>query len=232
MQYHNAWKQFASIIKDCPLNQLHKNPAFLQTMFCSSFVKEELDYLAGFYSAQEISELVEEEVQGLSNGNNIHQLYHIANYLENTNFEYPFMVTEFGAGYGALCRLTQQTWGPAYNIIDLPELQEVQQRYLGLYGLHDKITWFNNLNQFNLHNNHNGLFVALWSLSETPQEIRDQFMEEADFTNYFFAYGESFFDMRNYDYFEEFANRRKDQNWTKIKIPFMDGQYYLIGQLK
>lgn len=231
MPCHNAWKQFAAIIKDCPLNELYKNPAFLQTMFCSAFEQEELDYLAEFYSSLEINNLTEEEVQGLSRANNVHQLYHIANFLETTNKEWLCPITEFGAGYGALCNiLFRLGLARTYNIIDLPELQEVQERYLGLYGIRNEVNWYNSLNDYNLDHDHNGTFIALWSLSETPKDIRDQFMAEADFAAYFFAYGESFFDMQNYDYFTEFANKRNHLNWTKIKIPFMDGQYYLIGK--
>ena len=224
---HEAWKYFAAQIKDCPLDKLMNNQAFLQTMFCSSFVQQELRYLKDIYEWETIDSMVEEEIINMPAANNIHQLYHLTQFCQES-LKSPDTITEFGAGYGAMCNVSSRLleWS-RYNIIDLPELQEVQQRYTGLYGIRDYVNWYDSIED--LCDTETGMFIATWSLSETPQDIRDIVMEKANFECYLLAYGKSFYDMQNYDYFSEFAKRRNHLEWHKIKIPFMDEQYYLIG---
>lgn len=224
---HNAWNYFASNIKDCPLDKLMNNNSFLQTMFCTSYRKEELAYLREIYEDETIEKMIEEEIINMPDNNNIHQLYHLTQFCQKTILT-PDVITEFGAGYGAMCNVCSRLfeWS-RYNIIDLPELQEVQQRYLGLYGLSDYVKWYNSIED--ICDTESGMFIATWSLSETPQEIREIVMEKANFECYLLAYGKSFFDLENYNYFSEFAKKRNHLNWHKIKIPFMEEQYYLIG---
>lgn len=224
---HEAWKTFAAHIKDCPLDKLMNNSSFLQTMFCSSYKTEELKYLRDIYEDETIARIIEEEIINMPEHNNIHQLYHLTQFCQLT-MNSPDTITEFGGGYGAMCNVSSRLleWS-RYNIIDLPELQEVQQRYLGLYGIRDYVNWYSSIED--ICDTKTGMFIATWSLSETPKDVRDTVMEKANFECYLLAYGKSFFDMENYNYFTEFAKRRNHLEWQRIKIPFMQEQYYLIG---
>lgn len=239
---HPAWQHFAEQIKDCPLDQLTKNSAFCQTMYSTAHLKPEMEYLLQYFGRRRIEDIAGEKVPNMGWENNVHQLYHMMHYLNTTKMggfhtepenEFAFApfsgrflppVLEFGAGYGSFCK-TAYRFGlcDTYNIVDLPELRELQKRYLAYHDIKN-VTWFESFPKY-----FHGTFIALWSLSETPKEVREQIMEEANFQSYLFAYGESFYDMSNYEYFDEFAKRRNHMIWDKIKIPFMDGQYYLIG---
>jgi hypothetical protein len=225
---HPAWEYFAKDIGSCTIDTIHNNPSFLQTMYCENFVKEEIEYLdeKSGLSSYEMLSIIDEKIPTLKQGNNIHQLYHLVNFLNETLIR-PKRITEFGAGYGSFCvranRLLKLDW---YNIIDLPELKHIQTEYLLRNGVEKfQIQTFEEY----LPKMQSDLFVALWSLSESPQEIRDYFLHKVKFNQYFFAYGDSFFDLSNHEYFDTFQKVHSDLMWKKIKIPFMENQYYLIG---
>ena len=235
---HEQWKYFAKDIGNCPIEELYRNPSFLQTMFCTSFKDVELDYILKHFEKEYIDSITEEKIPNLTNHNMIHQLYHLTYIIaQEYSITKPFNpldvfrnIVEFGSGYGALASLIKRvTFNQTYSIIDLPELQNLQKKNLELFDIND-VRWYNNIEE--LPKQKGSTLIALWSLSETPQETRDIFIEKAEFDNYFFAYGDEFFDMRNKEYFSEFSKRRPELIWRKINIPFMQNQYYLIGLQK
>jgi len=222
---HNAWDSFAKDIKNCPLENLVKNKSFMQTMFASQFETEELEYLIREYCLDEIYCLIWEPIESMPESNNIHQLYHLTRFLQYAGKNAFINVTEFGGGYGSMCvRINRLLKPEGYNIIDLPELSEVQERYLKE----------NNV-KANLVNSLSGLesgktFIALWSLSETPEEIRKEYLEKLDYENYFFAFGDAFFDLQNHNFFKEFQLKRSNIKWNLENFPFSQNQYYLMGK--
>jgi hypothetical protein len=228
---HQAWSYFATEIGKSSLKELTSNPVFMQTMFCESFVDTELEYLKEKYPEQDIDNLTREYVSTMGTGNNIHQLYHLTRFLEyaGPNSVYDANILEFGGGYGSFCARLKNLYNVnSYNIIDLPELQRVQKDYLYLNGL--ECNHFNSISDYLKKNGKGGTFIALWSLSETPQNIRDEVLNSTKFDYYLFAYGESFFDMKNFEYFEEFQKKHNHVEWKKVKIEFMQNQYYLYGK--
>lgn len=222
---HNAWDYFSKDIKNCELEDLTKNKSFMQTMFSSQFETEELKYLEREYCLDEIYSIVWEPVESMSEANNIHQLYHLTRFMEYADKSIFTNVTEFGGGYGSMCvRINRLLKPEGYNIIDLPELSELQERYLKV----------NNV-KANLVNSLDGLesgetFIALWSLSETPYELRNEYLERLDYKNYLFAFGENFFDLKNLYFFHDFQAKRPNIKWHVEKISFMQDQYYLMGK--
>lgn len=225
---HSAWNYFAKSINQCKnsLENLIKNQAFMQTMFSSQFETEELKFLEKIYDSETINKIVWEPIESMPESNNIHQLYHLARFIEYAGKRAFTNITEFGGGYGSLCvRINRLLKPQGYNIIDLPEISEIQEKYLQV----------NNI-KANLVNSLDGLesgktFIALWSLSETPEELRREYLEKLDYENYFFAFGDDFFDLKNHKFFEDFKEKRKNISWYLETIPFMEKQYYLMGKL-
>ena len=80
------------------------------------------------------------------------------------------MITEFGGGYGSMCRVALNNLGLSdikWEIIDLPIMLELQKAYLK-ESLSTK-----KFNQVGFHEStskifpvNNSLFIATWSLSE------------------------------------------------------------------
>jgi hypothetical protein len=222
---HAAWDFFAKNIKDCPLENLINNQSFMQTMFSSQFENIEFEYLKREYDLDTLYSLIWEPVESMPESNNIHQLYHLTRFINYAGKDVFSNITEFGAGYGSLCVRIKRLLKPeVYNIIDLPELQELQKRYLKIN--HEKVDHFDDLSGLE-----NGkTFIALWSLSETPIELRNEYLGRLDYKNYFFAFGSSFFDVQNFEFFNEFRLRRPNIKWYSEKIEFMNDQYYLMGK--
>lgn len=222
---HQAWNNFSQDIKGCELKDLMKNSSFMQTMFSSQFETQELNYLQNEYSLDEIYCLSYEIVENMPESNNIHQLYHLTRFLQYADKSKFSNITEFGGGYGSLCMVVNRLLKPeGYNIIDLPELSDLQARYLNEHQV-----------KANLVNSLDGLesgetFIANWSLSETPEELRKEYLHKLNYKNYFFAYGDAFFDLENHKFFEEFTLKRPNIKWYLEPISFMQQQYYLMGK--
>lgn len=228
---HQAWENFAKDIQNYSIHNVVKCHSFMSTMFCSAFVSDEMDYLyTTNLDIHQIDATVWEPIETMGEGNNIHQLYHLMKYLEYSGKSNFTEVTEFGAGYGSMCVRVNRLLKPVrYNIIDLPELRGLQEEYLRENEI-TNVFWYESFQEYLKEKRPQELLIALWSLSETPQEVRDYIIKEADFSNYLFAYGNSFYDMQNLNYFDEFKALRPYINWEKEKIQFMDSQFYLKGK--
>lgn len=222
---HAAWDIFANNIKNCHLEDLMNNESFKQTMFSSQFEDIELKYLKNEYDLDTLHSLIWEPVESMPESNNIHQLYHLTRFIQYAGKRAFTHITEFGGGYGSMCvRINRLLKPEGYNIIDLPELSELQKRYLKENDVEANL--FNSLDFLESGET----FIALWSLSETPMELRNEYLERLDYKNYFFAFGSSFFDVQNFQFFNEFRLRRPHIQWYSEKIDFMNDQYYLMGK--
>lgn len=225
---HEKWEEFGKSISRCNIHNVYKNQEFLTTMFCDSFVNIQLDYLEQKYSEDEINRLVWEPIETMGEGNNIHQLYHLTQYLEYNPGRFDSIV-EFGAGYGSLCvRAFRLNLFREYNIIDIPELQGLQREYLQENEV-TNVNWYSSIDEFLNTGKQADLFIALWSLSEAPKPCRIQ-AHKLNFKNYFFAYGDSFFNLQNKDYFYQFLDCRPEIAWKLSQTQFKSDQYYLMGK--
>jgi hypothetical protein len=120
-----------------------------------------------------------------SSGNLIHHSYSLFFYLNKykkciNDFDFIF---EFGGGYGGFSRLCSNIgYKGEYILYDLEEMSILQEYYLrSLNKFHDSKKYYNNkkhivsnLSSIPDMSNSNVLFVALWSLSESPVEIRNK----------------------------------------------------------
>lgn len=173
-----------------------------------------------------------------SSGNLIHQTYHLATFEKATGKSISDLkgIVEFGGGYGCLCRTTRRLGytGP-YLIFDFPAFSALQRYYLRTNGIED-VTYVSDPAALRsaikaMSNQREILFVATWSLSETPIETREIICREVDTFGYFLvAYQSNFEGIDNDAFFSDMISRRGDVAWTKLPIRHLPANTYLIGK--
>ncbi len=73
------------------------------------------------------------------------------------------------------------------------------------------------------------LFVATWSISESPLELRNKIIEIVDSFDYFLiGYQNNFGPNDNISLFNKFCEERNDFEWKSIHIEHIPGNYYLF----
>jgi hypothetical protein len=172
-----------------------------------------------------------------SSGNRIREVYHLMELekfiqmpLKNIN-----EVFEFGGGYGNMARIFKKINNRAtYTIFDTKEVNLIQYYYLNMLNL--KTNWnlvkkkqiniINRTDKINTGTLKNKLFIANWSLSETPIDIRDKIIKKFSKFNFFLiSFQNSFENLDNYYYFTQLAKALSNNNNTIYeikKIPFMN----------
>jgi len=75
------------------------------------------------------------------------------------------------------------------------------------------------------------LFIATWSISETPLAVRKKIMESISHFNYFLiAYADKFGEVNNSKFFDEWRHSLgKRICWVDWPIKHMPGNRYLVG---
>ena len=144
-----------------------------------------------------------------------HQYKHISNWLENSGVELNSInrIVEFGGGYGCMrWLLSQLGFNNSYVILDNKGIKKLQSRYLKENLSEEVFTqtiWKNSLDMLNPKLNSNDLFIALWSISETPDEMMQLWINEVDSSNshLLIAYQHNFNGRDNSAFFQpKFAN--------------------------
>ena len=144
-------------------------------------------------------------------------------------------IFEFGGGYGCMARIFSKiNYKISYKIFDTYLVNCLQYYYLKQNGLE---VGFEN-NRFDLINNFekindkvdlkNSLFIANWSLSEVPLDLRDKFVSLIErYENIMISFQENFEDINNLKYFKNFQENLKhlclyDLNQLYHLIQFID----------
>lgn len=155
--------------------------------------------------------------------NDIHQLYHLSQFLDRSRQSLDAMssIVEFGGGYGALCRLARACgFNGRYRIIDFPEFLLLQEFYLSAHGVEaDYLT----LSQVRLVKA--DLFVAIRSLSEAEAAVGDRVLSRIRARGYLFNYSGA----RAEDTFTAFAAQNGGLEWARLETAHLPGNYYRIG---
>ena len=122
-----------------------------------------------------------------------------------------------------------------YTIFDTKEVNLIQYYYLNMLNL--KTNWnlikkkqiniINRIDKINSGTSKNKLFIANWSLSETPTDIRDKIIKKFSKFNFFLiTFQSTFEDIDNYNYFSKLSKDLTENNNNMIykikKIPFMN----------
>lgn len=158
-----------------------------------------------------------------TSGNLIHQAYHLKQWLDRTKQKLGEMssIVEIGAGYGAMALICRRLgFHGAYYIVDLPELIQIQQHYLGRNGI---------MAQWDLSEKPCDLLIASHSLGEMPIEEREQLLSQVVAKEYLFVSSYEYEGVNNQAWFQQFAGSRLGIDWLFYPHPFYENAFYLVG---
>ena len=187
-----------------------------------------------------------------ASANTIHHAYHLAQFEDKTFVDPAKMdfVFEFGGGYGSMCRLLRDLgFRGTYVVFDLPAFSAIQRYYLRATGTSQSDLeslrrrgsgvictddWEELRQAIDCAKNAGrSLFLATWSLSESPIATRESLLPLISlFDNYLLAYQNSAFgELDNDDYFRAMEERElfRDVRWEKWEIPHLPGNHYMVG---
>lgn len=221
---------------------------------------DELRYLQGLPASAGCMDAIAESPIGApdrypaypqSSGNLIHHAYSIAQLEQAFDMSVRSLetVVEFGGGYGSLARYVYQSgFDGNYVILDLPEFSLLQEYFLtsltdlqlvvertGHPASRRAVSLMSSPSEYSsrLAGQPLDLFIATWSLSESPVPFRDMIMEITGAPKFFLiAYHEKFNGIDNRAYFEAFAANRNDYTWLEYPIKHVPTSRYLLGRRK
>jgi hypothetical protein len=171
-----------------------------------------------------------------SSTNNLHHAYSLQILSDKsgkklTDFGF---VTEFGGGYGNTARLFKKINNNViYNIYDIPEFNKIQEYYLKENGIND-VRLLNNADSIQ-EVPEKSLFIALWSISETPVATRNYYIDNLKMFEHdtiFVAMGETFYNENNMEWLNSEIIPKLETLGFKheiIKIEHGNGMYYFLA---
>jgi hypothetical protein len=142
--------------------------------------------------------------------NSGHQYRHLLAWERSTSLNLNSIerIVEFGGGYGCMRWLVSNLgFNGKYSIVDNPGIQKLQQRYLkevGTFSQLQNTTWVHTLEDLSSDLEEHDLFIALWSLSETPTEFMKEILSRLDKSNchLLIAFQHDFHGRENTEFFE------------------------------
>lgn len=185
--------------------------------------------------------------------NLIHHAYHVLRFEKETEIliRNCDLIIEFGGGYGSMCRLIHNLgFKGNYVIYDFPEFSALQtfflkslelpvgagdvvnERHSGILCISD-LDMLRRICDYHKFDSANSLFLATWSISETPQNVRDAiFNLVKQFGLCLIAYQNSFGEMDNKDYFKKWMSEYPSpMKWYDQPMSHHKGNNYLFGYL-
>ena len=183
-----------------------------------------------------------------TSGNKIFQTYHLKKYNDftNSNLNKFDLIFEFGGGYGNMANTFKKINKKIkYIIFDTPEVSLLQYYYLKRNGVDvslnynkdSKVILLSSITKLRkLINNFKKkkkLFIANWSLSETPINFRDNF--NFIFNNFDYqliSFQRNFENINNLNYFKKvnLENLKKKRKSKIIPINKLDNNFYLFSK--
>lgn len=183
-------------------------------------------------------------LDGQTSGNRVHMAYHLARYEDATGIDPASYdaVLEFGGGYGCMCdTLHRKGFAGRYLIFDLPIQSALQQYFLKRNGralvpidqTGPGITCFTDpaqLDQALAQLAGKRLFLATWSLSEAPPEVREPFDDASQrFDGCLIGYQKQFEQVDNRAYFARWSQTHAQMKLHSLPIDHLPGATYLFG---
>jgi hypothetical protein len=171
--------------------------------------------------------------------------YHLTRLLESTDFDLSRLrlVVEFGGGYGSFFRLLRNLgYRDRYVICDLPVMCALQRFYLrNVFPTEPgaqppaNLQWLSGDEYGALEREaaqHSpSLFIATWSLSETPLAVRSAVASVMGGFSYILcAYQRTFGTYDNVEYFTSLQKTLPHFSWQHAECPVYRNNFYLIGQ--
>lgn len=224
-----------------------------ETMFVGNarLIPTELASLRAAKDWRRWRRVLREDVAGLpdrcrfylpSSGSLIHHAYSLCRFEEAVGrpidqFRFIF---EFGGGYGSFCRLAHRLgFKGQYVIFDLPEFSALQEYFLESVGVplsaqagQPGVRCVSELGELKRHTDgsKDWLFIALWSLSEAPVELRREVLGDgSNLGAYLTSYQDEFGEVNNKDFFSDWMQQRKQIQWMSEPAPLSSRDHYLFG---
>ena len=245
---HNLFnKKILNLLKKRKLtNFLRKN--FIQKMFFVHnrlFILKELLELKKDKNWILYKKLIEEDNVGnpvryflypKSSGNRINHIYHLSVLTKefNINLKKLNNVFEFGGGYGCMARIfskiNKRTVFTCFDtsIVNLLQYYYLKQNNLDVgFSKKNKFHLISNIKKINTRYS-NSLFIANWSLSETPINFRKKFIKSIKNSKLILiSFQESFENINNLKYFKNLKKNLKKKFEIKIiKNEFYKGNFF------
>lgn len=186
-----------------------------------------------------------------SSGNLIHHAYVVANYEEKTGrkVDQADFIFDFGGGYGSVCRLIHKLgFKGKYLIFDISVFTQIQIFFLKSIGLPvytyeefkkvDRgiccISSYDQLKEcfadYKRMPDSNRLFIAMWSISESPISVREPIMNNMElFNNFIVGYQDMFGEVDNRKYFSEI--KKKNVAWHDRPLKQLPRHNLLVGSV-
>lgn len=180
-----------------------------------------------------------------SSGNRIHHVYHLLQLFKmknDFNFNNYNLIIEFGGGYGSFNRLIKKEgYKNDYLIYDFNDINLLQYYYLKNFYDDVNLNEVSKIFKINLISNNETLkkfliryqgqkvlLISHWALSETPIEVRENFIKTLSGVNYdiFLAFQENFNGINNLNYFNKIF--KKDEFILKKFTINFERHYYLF----
>ena len=245
---HNLFnKKILNLLKKKELtNFLRKN--FIQKMFFVHnrlFILKELLELKRDKNWILYKKLIEEDNVGnpvryflypKSSGNRINHVYHLSVLTKgfNVNLKKLNNVFEFGGGYGCMARIfskiNKRTTFTCFdtNIVNLLQYYYLNQNNLDVgFSKKNKFHLISNIKKINTRYS-NSLFIANWSLSETPINFRKKLIKSIRNSKLILiSFQENFENIDNLKYFKNLKkNLEKKFEIKIIKNEFYKGNFF------
>lgn len=182
-----------------------------------------------------------------SSGNLIHHLYNVSQFLSvyPVSIQKMPQVVEFGGGYGSMARLFYKMgFSGRYVIFDVPEFAALQEYFLSSLDVSvpvfrkptkDRgVVILTDIEDFKKQCalDQIDLFIATWSISESPVELREIVLKAVENGRYWLiAYQKQFQDIDNVEYFKKHMSEGQ-YNWKSFEIVHLPGQYYAFRSKK
>lgn len=188
-----------------------------------------------------------------SSGNCIQHAYHWARFEEMTGLSMndTDFIFEFGGGYGSMCRLAYRLgFKGRYLLYDLASYSALQQFYLRLTEANlvspesftqgqNGILCLSDLEVLkrvlsNRGSPQNPVFVATWSLSESPLDLRKIVLDMvSSFNAFLIGYQARFSEVDNVAFFQQWCQSRCDVEWKDVLVEHLPrGSRYLMGKCR
>ncbi|MBV9611246.1 MAG: hypothetical protein JO091_02185 [Acidobacteriaceae bacterium] len=238
----NAWLRYRTRLRECVLAEDPR--AFLtwgvirESMSSppyARYVRSELSVLRS-HDWDRWRGVIRERLAGLpfpflfypaSSATAIHHTYHLCRLEIETGARVRDFgtIVEFGGGYGSMQRIAYNAgFRGTYIVCDLPEFAALQRYYLAMVGVGEPVI-VTDLKALRGAIGHAAarprLFLATWSLSEAPLEVRREVIDLVrDFDAFLIAYQ---------DQFHEIDNRSFFSGWKSVAIEQLPGHYYSFG---
>jgi len=161
-----------------------------------------------------------------TSGNKVHQCYHLQQWANRTKIAPSSLdsVFEFGGGYGAMCHVIHRMgFKGVYSLTDFPEFLLLQEYYLSQHGIEAEYVYGTP------QSGNTDLFVALFSFSEAPVEVREAYLSAVEADSYLFAYQPTWDGVDNIKWFKSVQDRLPKYNWWDFQAQYKPEYRYLVG---